>query len=354
MFPVHGFTRRAAAATAGAATLALLLGACAGSSAETPSGEDGSFGDIAIQLSWIKNAEFAGEFFAEERGYFADAGFDSVELVPGPVSTEAAVISGNVIMGLGNAISAGSVIAEEGAPITIIGTTYQKNPFTILSLEDHGNIATVDDLKGKTIGVQASNQNLWEAFLALNDLTLDDVNTVPVEYDPTPLFTGELDGWFAYLTNEALDAELQGLKPVNLPFADNGMPFVAESLIVNTADIESNRELLKALLVAEIKGWTDAIAETDEAARLAVEVFGSDLGLTMEKELLQAQVQARDLIVSDETEANGLFTISEKMQELCIQTLAAAGIEVTADLLFDMSLLAEVYEENPELLDYAK
>ncbi|WP_150308267.1 ABC transporter substrate-binding protein [Planctomonas psychrotolerans] len=347
-------SRRATATLAGVATLGILLTGCAGEDA-APAAEGGeeSFGDISVQLSWVKNAEFAGEFFAEENGYFADAGFDSVELIPGPVSTEAAVLSGNVMVGLGNAISAGSVIAEEGAPLTIIGTTYQKNPFTILSLEDYGNIASVDDLRGKTIGVQASNQNLWEAFLALNDLTLDDVNTVPVEYDPTPLFTGEVDGWFAYVTNEALDAQLQDLKPVNLPFADNGMPFVAESLIVNTETLDENRELLKAFLVAEIRGWTDAINDPQEAARLAVEEFGADLGLTMEKEVLQAEVQAQDLIVSADTAENGLFTISETLQEQSVETLAAAGIEVTTDQLFDMSLLDEVYEENPDLLDYA-
>ena len=354
MSSLHRFTRRTFAAVAGAATLTMMLAACSGGATETASEDDGSYGDVAIQLSWIKNTEFAGEFFAEERGYFADAGFDSVELVPGPSATEAAVISGAATIGLGNAISAGTVIANEGAPITIIGTTYQKNPFTIISLEDEANITKAEELKGKKIGVQSSNMNLWEAFLALNDLTLEDVDTVTVEFDPTPLFTGEVDGWFGYVTNEYLDAELQGLKPVNLAFADNGMPFVAESLIVNTADIENNREMLKALLVAEIKGWTDAVNETDEAARLAVEVFGKDLGLTAEKELLQAQIQAETLIVSAETEANGLFTISEELQEASITTLKAAGITITADKLFDMSLLAEVYAENPELLKYKK
>jgi hypothetical protein len=32
-----------------------------------------------------------------------------------------------------------------------------------------------------------------------------------------------------------------------------------------------------------------------------------------------------------------------------IETLAAAGYTITAEQLFDMSLLAEVYAENPDL-----
>jgi ABC-type nitrate/sulfonate/bicarbonate transport system substrate-binding protein len=341
--------------TVAAATIVTLaMTACASGDSDFGSEESGSFGDASIQLSWIKNTEFMGEFMADKNGYFEEAGFDSVELVPGPSAVEPVVISGEADLGLGNAISTGTVIANEGAPIKIIGATYQKNPFTILSLAGVGNIATVDDIKGKTIGVQASNLNLWEAFLAVNDIDESEVTMLPVEYDPTPLFQGEVDGWFAYLTNESLDAELSGLEPVNLPLADNGLPFVAETFTASDEAIEGDREKLKALLIAEIKGWTDAINDPEGAASYTVDTYGADLSLTIEKENLQAAIQATDLVVSDDTVENGLFTISETLQEQSIETLAAAGIDLTADQLFDMSLLAEIYEENPELIAYAK
>jgi ABC-type nitrate/sulfonate/bicarbonate transport system substrate-binding protein len=358
--PVTPFTRRSVkrigSGIAAAAALTLVLSSCAGSagSSDAGSGEDASSDDASIQLSWIKNAEFMGEFVADEAGYFAEAGFDSVDLIPGPASAEAGVISGNVDLGIGNAISTGTVIAEEGAPLKIIGATYQKNPFTILSLAGVGNIASLDDLAGKTIGVQASNQSLWEAFLKVNDIDASTMTVVPVEYDPTPLFSGEVDGWFAYLTNENIDAELAGLDPVNLPLADNGLPFVAETFTASDDAIENDREMLKALLVAEIKGWSDAINDPTAAATLTVDTYGKELGLTMEKETRQAEIQATDLVVSADTEENGLFTISEKLQETSIETLAAAGVEIDAETLFDMSLLAEVYEENPDLVAYSK
>jgi ABC-type nitrate/sulfonate/bicarbonate transport system substrate-binding protein len=338
---------------AAATIVTLAMTACASGDDEAAS-EDGSFGDASIQLSWIKNTEFMGEFMAEKNGYFDEAGFDSVELIPGPSAVEPVVISGEATLGLGNAISTGTVIANEGAPIKIIGATYQKNPFTILSLAGVGNIATVDDIKGKTIGVQASNLNLWEAFLQVNDIDESEVTMLPVDYDPTPLFSGEVDGWFAYLTNESLDAELNGLEPVNLPLADNGLPFVAETFTASDEAIEGDREKLKALLIAEIKGWTDAINDPEGAAAYTVETYGADLSLTIEKENLQAAIQATDLVVNEDTVENGLFTISETLQEQSIATLAAAGIDITADQLFDLSLLEEIYEENPELIAYAK
>jgi len=332
-----------------AAMATMLLASCAGGDTAAS-----GFGDASIQLSWIKNTEFMGEFYAEENGYFADAGFDSVDLIAGPASAEAGVISGNVDIGIGNAISTGTVIANEGAPLKIIGATYQKNPFSILSLEGVGNIATTGDLTGKTIGVQASNQSLWEAFLAVNEIDPDTLTTVPVEYDPSPLFNGEVDGWFSYLTNEGIDAELKGLNPVNLPLADNGLPFVAETLVVSDDAITNDREKLKALLVAEIRGWTDAIKDPAAAAQLTIDSYGKGLGLTIEKETRQAEIQSTDLVVSDDTTTNGLFSISDTLQKQSIKTLKAAGVTITADQLFDMSLLAEVYEENPDLVDYSK
>ena len=41
------------------------------------------FGEIAVQLSWIKNIEFAGEFMADSKGYYTDAGFSKVDLLAG-------------------------------------------------------------------------------------------------------------------------------------------------------------------------------------------------------------------------------------------------------------------------------
>lgn len=358
--PLSPFTRSTArrfgTGIAAAAALTLLLSSCAQStgSSTADSGEAASFGDASIQLSWIKNTEFMGEFVADDAGYFTDAGFDSVDLIPGPASAEAGVISGNVDLGVGNAISTGTAIAEEGAPLKIIGATYQKNPFTILSLAGVGNIASLDDLAGKTIGVQASNQSLWDAFLKVNKIDPSTLTVVPVEYDPTPLFNGEVDGWFAYLTNESIDAELAGLDPVNLPLADNGLPFVAETLTASDEAIANDREKLKALLVAEIKGWTDAIKDPTAAATLTVDSYGKDLGLTMEKETRQAEIQSTDLVVSADTEKNGLFTISDDLQKESIATLKAAGVDIDAASLFDTTLLDEVYQENPDLITYSK
>lgn len=349
--------RRATAAIAGAAIAALAFAGCATSSGSSPSesaasGDAADYGDITVQLSWIKNEEFAGEYLADTNGYYEEAGFSSVNLVPGPSTGVAEVVSGNADIALSDSVATGAAVANEDAPVKIIGATFQKNPFTILSLKDGGDIATAEDLKGKKIGVQDSNTSLFMALLAANDIDASELEIVPVQFDPAPLVNGEVDGFVSYITNEAITVEMMGIPTTNLPFAENGLPFVAETLIVSDETIANEREMLKAFLVAEIRGWTDALADPQAGADLAIEKYGADLGLDPAKTLAGSEAQ-NDLVVSDETAENGLFTISEALQTLTIDSLAGAGIELSASDLFDLSLLAEVYEENPDLIAYA-
>ena len=339
---------RPLAAIAAISAAALVLTGCASDSAE----QTESYGELGVQFSWIKNAEFAGEYFADANGYYQEAGFSSVNFIAGPTATAAVVLSGEVLVGLSDAIAVTPVILEEGAPLKIIGATYQKNPFTILSLKDGGNIQTPQDLIGKRIGVQAGgNETLFDALLAANGIDASQVTKVPVEYDPAPLVNGEVDGFLAYITNESITVQNLGYEVTNLLFAENGLPFVAEAFIVTQDSIDNRREELKAFLYATIRGWKDAIANPDEGARLAVEVYGKDLGLDINKEKQQSKTQNDLLVLTDETRANGLLTISKELQDLNIQTLARAGYTITAEQLFDMSLLEEVYAEHPELLE---
>jgi ABC-type nitrate/sulfonate/bicarbonate transport system substrate-binding protein len=350
---IPGFRSGRAPVTGLAAAAVLALAACGtnGDGASEDAGGEESHGDITVQLSWIKNAEFAGEFFAEENGYYADLGFDSVTMNPGPGAIENLVASGEAEFGTSNAIATGEVIAEEEAPLKIVGAKFQRNPFTVLSLADEADIATPEDLEGTTIGVQAGgNEALFDALMEVNGVDADEVEVVPVEYDPSPLMDGEVDGFFAYVTNESITVEMEGYETTNLMLNDNGLPFVAEAIITTDELIAERPEMIKAFLEAEILGWQDALEAPEEGARLAVEVYGEDLDLDRDKEVEQAHVQ-NELVLTPDVEENGLLTITDELVDENMATLAAAGTELEAEDLFDLSLLAELLEEKPELVE---
>lgn len=354
--------RRPLLAAASALVLAGSLAACGGDDSDA-SGADG-FGEISVQYSWIKNEEFAGEFYAYENGYYDEAGFDEVNGISGPDTGVAKLLSGTVQVALSDSASVGAAVAEQDAPLKIIGATFQKNPFTILSLADGGDIATPQDLVGKKIGVQDSNASVFRALLAANGLSEDDVEIVPVDFDPTPLMNGDVDGFMAYLTNESLTVELAGYEVTNLPYAENGVPFVAETFTVTDQYLAENRELLKQFLIAEIKGWSDVFSEsTDDTVDLVMEYYNaaasenaegleSVFGALDPQKTALALEATKELISTEETEENGLFTISDELQEQTVESLGAAGWDVETDQIFDTSIIDEIYAENPDLIDY--
>ncbi|MEU0501539.1 ABC transporter substrate-binding protein [Nocardia sp. NPDC005998] len=331
---------------------ASLLAACGDDSKDSSGGSvaDGSkYGSVAIQLSWLKNIEFAGEYFADSKGYYKEAGFGSVNLVAGgaaSTSVEAGLDTGKVWLGTSAPQTTAPAILE-GLPAKIVGTTYQKNPFCIVSSAAKP-IKTPQDMKGRKIGVQDTNQLIFNALLSANGMKPSDVTIVPAQYDPTPLANGEVDGWVSYVTNEPITLTAKGFENTNFLFADYNLPLVAETLTVKQSTIDKERDKLKAFLIAEIKGWKDAVANPAESARLAVEVYGKDQKLDLSEQTKEATAQ-NGLVVSADSTANGLLTMTDQLIEQNIAALRSAKIDIKADQLFDLSVLREVYAENPGL-----
>ena len=169
-----------------------------------------------------------------------------------------------------------------------------------------------------------------------------------MQYEPIPLTKKKVDGFMAFLTNEPFMVKAAGFTPVTMAFADNGLPMTSETFAVLQETIDTNRDMLKAFLTAEIRGWTDAVADPAGSAKLAVETYGKDLNLDLAGQTEQAAAQ-NQLIVTEDTKANGLLSLTPALRDNVITALGNMGITITADELFDMSLLDEVYAENPGL-----
>ncbi len=350
------FLRRGVTGAAGLVVvggpLSALLAACGSdddsSSSDTSSGGAVDFGTLDFQLSWIKNVEFAGEYIADTKGYFTDAGFSGVNLISGGanVTQDAVVNSGTAFVCYSAPDITASAIAE-GAELIALGALYQKNPFAVMSLASNP-IATPEDMVGKKIGVQSTNETVWSLFLAANDLDPSSIEKVPAQFDPTPLVNGEVDGWFSFITNEPNVLKVQGIETVTFLLNDYNYPLVSQILVVRKESVENERDAVKAMLVACIKGWRDSLVDPSEGAELAANVYGADLELDAEEQTLESEAQ-NELILTADTEVNGILTMTDELMAETMGTIELAGIDVTQDELFDLSVLAEVYEENPDL-----
>ncbi|WP_236967003.1 ABC transporter substrate-binding protein [Microbacterium aurantiacum] len=341
-------TRRAATFVAVVATAVLALAGCAGTAGtSTSSGAAGEDRDLSVQLSWILNEQFSPDYLADANGYNTAAGLGQVTLIPGPSNGVGELLAGSANIAITDIVSIGAAIANEGAPLKVIGAGLQRNPYTLVSLASSG-IETPADLVGRRIGVQDGNTALIAAFLQANGIDESQVTIVPVQYDPAPLANGEVDAFVAYLTNEPITLSMQGLDVANLSLADNGMPFVGQVIAVTNDEIATHRADLEAFLEAKVRGWNDFAADPQVGVDLALSQYGKDLDLDPQKAILSAE-QIIELATSDDTAANGMLTVSEDLQDSTITSLQRAGITISAADLFDLSLLEEVYADHPDL-----
>jgi ABC-type nitrate/sulfonate/bicarbonate transport system substrate-binding protein len=351
----RAFLRRGALGSAGLAVLAgggmsAFLAACGSSSSSSSTGSSGKpdYGQLTLQLSWIKNVEFAGEYIADTNGFYKQMGFSSANLLSGGpnVQQDAVVASGKALACI-SAPDITSAAINQGASIITIGAQYQKNPFAIMSLASKP-IKTPQDMIGKKIGVQATNEAVWTAFLKAANIDPSKINKVPVQFDPSPLVSGTVDGWFSFATNEPNLLKVQHVDTYVFLLADFNYPLVSETYVVTTDSLKNKRAELKAMLKADIMGWHENLKNPALGAHLAATKYGKDQQLDEAEQTLESKDE-NALILTDDTKANGLFTITPQLIDQNISTLTYAGIQITKDKLFDMSLILEVYQENPAL-----
>jgi ABC-type nitrate/sulfonate/bicarbonate transport system substrate-binding protein len=347
---VAGPVLAACSSSSSSSSSSAAVSTSASASASASSSAATDLGALSYRLSWIKNVEFAGSYIADSKGYYKAAGFSSVNLISGGASAtpmEADVATGKALFGVSSPDITGAAIMK-GAPLVIIGAEYQKNPFAIMSMAKTP-ILTAKDMYGKKIGVQVANTSVWTAFIKAAKLDVSKIKVVPVQFDPTPLTQGTVDGWFSFITNEPNELESQGFKVTTFLLADYGYPLVSETYMATTASISSNPAALKAFLIAEIKGWKDNIADPKLGATLTVNTYGKGLGLAIPEQTLEAEAENK-LILNADTTKNGLFTVTDALIEANLKTLAVGGLKLTATQLFDLSLLEEIYKENPSLI----
>ena len=294
-----------------------------------------------LQMGWIANVENAGEFVAQEKGYYTAEELDMTLEPGGPaVSVEPLVVSGKALVGL----SQPDVIArarQNGAKLKVVAATFQRNPAAVMSLAS-APIKTPQELVGKKLGIQQSGVPIYDAFFTSIGIDPKSITYVPVQFDPAPLVNGEVDAFVSFQTNQPIQLKTQGIETVTFLPADYGFNLFSDAFEVSedTLADEEKRATVVKILRATIKGWQDAIADPAGAAKLVVDKYGQSLNLELEHQTLTMEAQI-PLIQTDEAKANGLLTMSETAIAQNIETLKNSGIDATAEEIFDASLIAE-------------
>lgn len=343
---------------AGAGALAPILGACQqpATPAASPSGAAGTAtaaastqaaaAHVKVQLLWIKNAEFMGMYAAESKGFLKAENLTQ-ELLPGGPQVNAiqSVAGGAAPVGLIGSSHSIIQARANGIPVKAIATQYQTGPFGIISLSK-APIRTIKDAVGKRIGLQAGARPTFAQILKINDLTEDKFTIVPVGIDPTPLVSGQVDGYWGSATGQVNDLKAKGFDVVMMLASDAGLRYYGDTVFTLDSVLAQQEDLLVRWLRATIRGWQYASdpGHVEELAKLTVEQ-SPELKLDLSVQKAQAAAELA-FLTSPLTKAKGLMWIDPKEFESEIETNLKIGQiskRVAVDDVVTTKILEKVY-----------
>ncbi|GAA1982035.1 ABC transporter substrate-binding protein [Microbacterium pumilum] len=202
-------TRRGLAVASTAVITALALAACsAPSSPDTSaSGDAGDFEpitDISLILQWLPQAQFAGYYIAQEKGYFEEEGFDNVEIIPtgGDIVPQDSLVAGEADFAIAWVPKVLGTLEASGVELTDIAQVFQKSGTLQVSWAGDG-ITSVSDFEGKKIGSWGFG-NEWEIFAAMaaEDLDSTSVSITTQDFSMNALLDHDVDAAQAMTYNE--------------------------------------------------------------------------------------------------------------------------------------------------------
>lgn len=243
----------------GAGFVASGLAFATGASAQTA---------VKFQLNWYAGGANAGFAAALQEGYYKKDGLD-VTIIQGNGSANTAqlVANGRAEVAYADAVAVSQLIAK-GAPMKIVATVYQSNPEEVEALTK-ANIKSVQDLKGKKIGVPAggSQSAMLPLFLEANHLKpseVDLINMPPAAMVPA-LLQGSVDAILGSVDYFGIQLKSHGAKFDHFMFADHGVPTVSTSIFARDSYIKDHPDVLRKFIAGSLKGWVFALEHPDKA-----------------------------------------------------------------------------------------
>ncbi len=210
---------------------------------------------LTLVLDWYVNPNHAPLIIAQERGYFARHDLE-VEMIPPPGDAAAPprlVAAGQADVAITYQPDL-MVQIEEKLPLVRFGTLIE-TPLNALMVLKDGPIASLADLKGKTIGysIPGFQEAYISAYLGSVGLTSADVQTVNLNFNlVAPLRAGQVDAVIdAYRNVEAIQLALDG-QPVTAFYPEeNGIPVYDELIYVAKSDKRDDPRLKRFLAAVE-------------------------------------------------------------------------------------------------------
>jgi NitT/TauT family transport system substrate-binding protein len=294
---------------------------------------------VTVQLQSIHQAEFAGFYTADQKGYYAEEGL-AVTFIEGGTDIDNLK---NVLDGkaqFGTATADQLIIARsQGQPLRSLAVEYRRSPTVFFSLAKFG-ITRPQEFVGKAIRVSITTVTTLHAVTAMVGVTPDQYTEVNLPSDMALFATGEVPIWSAYTTGLVIAVQQAGHE-INIIYPDDyGVHFYADTIFSTDDIINNNPDLVLRFLRATLKGWTFAVENPTDVPAL-VQKYAPSADPTLESARMAASLP---LINTGEDHIGWMKPDiwSDMEQTLREQNVLTSPLDVTQ--VYTMQFLEEIYK----------
>ena len=236
--------------------------------------------DVTLQLKWVTQAQFAGYFVAQDKGFYEAEGLNVTIKPGGPDVAPPQVIAGGgadvVIDWMPSALAS----REKGLALVNIAQPFKASGMMLTCRKDSG-ITSPADLKDKTLGVWFyGNEYPFLSWMSKLNLAIDGsvggVTVLKQGFNVDPILQKQAQCVSTMTYNEywqIIDAGLDEDELVSFKYEDQGVATLEDGLYVlekNLADA-SFVDKIARFVRASMKGWEWARANPDAAADIVLE-----------------------------------------------------------------------------------
>ena len=313
-----------------------LLAACRPQEAEQPPDE------VTVQLKWVHQAQFAGHYVAQERGYYAEENIEVTFVEGGPdIDVTEQVVTGGADFG----VEASDLVLKhcgKGESIAAIAVIYRRNPLVFVSMADSG-IERPADVLGRTVALSNYGELQFAAIMKRLGLDIRQVEFVPYEYDFGSFYSGDVDVTSGYSTGVLIRLRQAGYE-VNLIWpSDYGVHMYSDTLIATDEMIAENPDLITRFLRATLRGWREAIEEPGAAVEITLK-YAREADAEMQAQMMEASLP---LVHTGEDKIGWMRTeVWQGTHDILLEQELLDG-PVDLDEVYTMEFLHDIYGGEP-------
>lgn len=301
---------------------------------------------VTVQLKFTHQAQFAGLYWAVEKGFFLDENIEVTFLEGGRgVDLMKPVITGDAQFGIA---SSDLILAKRvlGQPVKAIAAIYRRSAVTFVSKIDSG-ILRPHDMVGKKIAVYSENAKEYEfqlrAMMKKLNIDIQKMDLVELDHSYDGFLNGSVDVTGAYVTGGAMRLKAQGEELNYIWPIDYGIDFYSDTIFVNDSLIESNSDLVERFLRAALKGWNETIRNSEEAVEVTMKYVKNQ-----DKNLQAAMMDAQHPLIYTGEDEIGWMTgrVWQRMNTILYEQGVTYQALDDVKSVFTMQFLLKVYNRN--------